>query len=147
MRGKRTRWMRRWLLSLPSEVRLVSGRGCGGVLKRMSMRQAQVLRTWETWSDIVSLESSITPRTLSVVTLRLRRYLWCSGSCSRDNQLFSLGRMNFHIIVFGPFLDAIKFVDKSSYARRTYQQIGIICKFGHDILFMPRVEVRCRHHI
>src|SRR6218665_2865140 len=38
MRGKRTRWKRRGLLSLPNEVRLVSGRWYGGVLKRMSMR-------------------------------------------------------------------------------------------------------------
>src|SRR6218665_393349 len=77
----------------------------------------------------------------------LRRYLCSSASCSRDNQLFSLRRMNSHVIVFGPFFDVIKFVDKSSYARRTYQQTGIICKFGHGILFMPSVEVQCRHHI
>lgn len=55
--------------------------------------------------------------------------------------------MNFHIIIFGLFLDVIEFVDKSSYANRTYQHIGVIGKFWHSILCMPRVEIQIRHHI
>src|SRR6218665_67801 len=69
---------------------------------------------------------------------RLRRYLCSTGSCSRDNQLFSFGRMNFHIIVFGQFLDVIKFVDKSSYARR--QTLRVSESLGVNYLIIRRLE-------
>src|SRR6218665_840635 len=52
------------------QVKLVLFKAVGIDEFNANVDEEQALRTWETWFDIVNLELSKTPRTLSVVTHR-----------------------------------------------------------------------------
>src|SRR6218665_3113702 len=107
--------------------------------RNANIEEEQVFKTCETWSVMVNLALRRTPRTLSVVTLRLfnewlRRWMHGPGSSSSHNQLFRLRRVDFHVISFSPFLDVIVFIRD----RSCTHNIKANTKEQHLILYITR---------